>query len=59
MADTAHHASAPWLHLPQDRVVAVEHPCIVTNVDKALKSLGGEHHVKNVGLFLLHCLVQV
>jgi len=41
---------AEWLPLPQDRIVTVEHPCIVKNIDNALHSLGGENHIKNVGL---------
>lgn len=40
--------NAEWLHLPQHRIVTVEHPCIVNDVDKALASLGGENQIKNV-----------
>lgn len=41
--------AAEWLDLPQDRVISVEHPCIVKNIDNGLKSLGGPNHVKHVG----------
>lgn len=54
---------AEWLHLPPDRIVAVEHPCVVNNIDNGLKSLGGEHHIKHVGsspasYFLLSFLIE-
>ncbi|KAL1304170.1 hypothetical protein AAFC00_000595 [Neodothiora populina] len=42
------YGDAEWLKLPQDRVVTLEHPCIVNDVDKAIKSLGGEQHMKNL-----------
>lgn len=41
---------AEWLDLPQNRVIAIEHPCIVNDIDKGLKSLGGENLIKTVGL---------
>lgn len=39
---------APVLEVPDKRVVSVEHPCIVRNLDKALKSMGGEPRMKHV-----------
>ena len=39
---------APTYHVPQERIVSVEHPCIVKNFDNGLKSLGGEHQLKHV-----------
>lgn len=33
--------AAPRLAVPSERIVAVEHPCIVKNVDKASNMLGG------------------
>lgn len=46
---------AEWLDLPQTRVIAIEHPCIVNDIDKGLKSLGGENLIKTVGLsFVSH-----
>ena len=41
--------TAETLTVPQERIVCVEHPCIVKNIDKGVKSLGGEGQVKNVG----------
>ncbi|KAF2865779.1 RNA polymerase III transcription factor IIIC subunit-domain-containing protein [Massariosphaeria phaeospora] len=32
---------APWLPIPARAISAVEHPCIIKNVDKGIKSLGG------------------
>jgi general transcription factor 3C polypeptide 5 (transcription factor C subunit 1) len=32
---------APWLPIPSRAISAVEHPCIVKNVDKGILSLGG------------------
>lgn len=42
-------ATAPWLLVPDNKVVSIEHPCIVKDVDKALHTLGGEHQIKHVG----------
>ncbi|MBE7181655.1 MAG: hypothetical protein INR71_10700 [Terriglobus roseus] len=39
--------ACPDLHLDRD-IVAIEHPCIVKNVDKGLKSLGGPDRVEEV-----------
>jgi hypothetical protein len=32
---------APWLPIPARSISAVEHPCIVKNIDKGIVSLGG------------------
>jgi general transcription factor 3C polypeptide 5 (transcription factor C subunit 1) len=32
---------APWLPIPSRAISAVEHPCIVKNIDKGILSLGG------------------
>ncbi|KAF3009546.1 tau 95 subunit of transcription factor TFIIIC [Curvularia kusanoi] len=32
---------APWLPIPSCAVSAIEHPCIIKNVDKGITSLGG------------------
>jgi hypothetical protein len=32
---------APWLPIPSRAVSAIEHPCIIKNVDKGITSLGG------------------
>lgn len=48
---------AAKLDVPDARIVSVEHPCLVKNVDQGIKSLGGERHIQHVGLrFCLHCL---
>lgn len=36
------------VNVPQERVVCIEHPCIVRNVDKGVQSLGGEHTMQQV-----------
>ncbi|KAJ4348931.1 tau 95 subunit of transcription factor TFIIIC [Ascochyta clinopodiicola] len=33
--------SAPWLPIPSRAVSAIEHPCIIKNLDKGIASLGG------------------
>ena len=38
----------PIYTVPQQRIVSIEHPCIVANLDNALKSLGGEQQLKDV-----------
>lgn len=43
------HQLADWLTVSSDRVVTVEHPSIIKDIDKGLQSLGGEHHIKHVG----------
>ena len=40
---------AEWLSVPQERIVNVEHPCLVKDFDNGLKSLGGENQIKYVG----------
>jgi hypothetical protein len=34
--------------VPSERVVSIEHPCIVRNFDNGVKSLGGEPQMKHV-----------
>ena len=34
--------------VPGERVVSIEHPCIVKNFDNGVKSLGGEPQMKHV-----------
>ncbi|KAF1954110.1 hypothetical protein CC80DRAFT_493958 [Byssothecium circinans] len=33
--------TAPWLEIPSRAISAVEHPCIIKNIDKGIASLGG------------------
>ncbi|KAI5270435.1 hypothetical protein E4T47_06260 [Aureobasidium subglaciale] len=42
------HQLADWLNVSSDRVVTVEHPSIIRDIDKGLQSLGGEHHIKHL-----------
>ncbi|KAK0795586.1 tau 95 subunit of transcription factor TFIIIC [Friedmanniomyces endolithicus] len=39
---------APSYDVPDQRVVSIEHPCIVRNLDRGLKSLGGEAQIQHV-----------
>lgn len=41
-------STAPIYTVPQERVVSIEHPCIVRNFDNGIKSLGGEPQMKHV-----------
>lgn len=41
-------STAPIYNVPQERVVSIEHPCIVRNFDNGIKSLGGEPQMKHV-----------
>ncbi|KAF4556614.1 Tau95 Triple barrel domain-containing protein [Elsinoe fawcettii] len=36
------------LTVPHDRIVSIEHPCIIRDIDRAVKVLGGEHHIKKI-----------
>lgn len=40
--------SAPWLPIPSRAVSAIEHPCIIKNVDKGITSLGGSLRLSKV-----------
>ena len=39
---------APFLKFRDDKVVALEHPCIIQNLDRAMLSLGGPAHIEEV-----------
>jgi general transcription factor 3C polypeptide 5 (transcription factor C subunit 1) len=41
---------APWYRIPPRRIVAVEHPGIVKNVDRAIKTLQGDAGIAKVVL---------
>lgn len=43
--------SAPKYLVPDQRIVSVEHPGIVENIDKAVESLGGEAELSRVRSF--------
>ena len=40
-AANANTEPAPWLPIPSRAVSAIEHPCIIKNIDKGITSLGG------------------
>jgi general transcription factor 3C polypeptide 5 (transcription factor C subunit 1) len=40
---------APWLPIPSRAISAVEHPCIVKNIDKSITSLGGPVKLSKAG----------
>lgn len=44
---------APLMNVPREQVVCIEHPCIIKDVDKGIKSLGGEYQIKDVGSVLI------
>lgn len=46
--DSTTNTTAPIHTVPQERVVSIEHPCIVRNFDNGIKSLGGEPQMKHV-----------
>jgi general transcription factor 3C polypeptide 5 (transcription factor C subunit 1) len=39
---------APTLQFPDTKVVALEHPCIIRNIDRGVKSLGGSNRIEEV-----------
>ncbi|CRG87525.1 General transcription factor 3C polypeptide 5 [Talaromyces islandicus] len=46
--DNTHPRYAPWYQIPSRRIVAVEHPGIVKNVDRAIATLQGEKGLANI-----------
>ncbi|KAK3679898.1 tau 95 subunit of transcription factor TFIIIC [Recurvomyces mirabilis] len=40
--------TAPTYTVPLQRIVSIEHPCIIKNLEKGVKSLGGEAQIKHV-----------
>lgn len=41
---------APWLPIPSRAISAIEHPCIVKNIDKGISSLGGSVKLSKAGI---------
>jgi len=39
--------------VPQVRIVSVEHPGVVRDIDKGVESFGGEHHLQKVRVLSL------
>ncbi|GAB7360607.1 hypothetical protein MBLNU230_g0487t1 [Neophaeotheca triangularis] len=42
------YSTAPTFEVPSDRIVSIEHPCIIRNLDNGIKSLGGEPQIRNL-----------
>lgn len=43
-----HKPIAPFIPISQDTVICVEHPCIIKNLHRGIKSLGGEYGINKV-----------
>lgn len=43
-----HANNAPRLTVPEERIISVEHPCVVKNVEKAIDMLGGSAAIAQV-----------
>lgn len=39
---------APIIPLIHEPIICVEHPCIIKNLDRGIKSLGGEYAINKV-----------
>jgi hypothetical protein len=50
--------SAPSIAISQEPVICVEHPCIIKNLDRGIKSLGGEYAINRVS-DLIHFSLSV
>lgn len=46
--------SAPSHTVANKRIICIEHPCIVRDSNRGVKSLGGEHQLKHVGYLTFH-----
>ena len=42
----------PYLEVPGDSYLTVEHPGIIKNLERGVHSLGGDKHISNVRLIL-------
>lgn len=46
---TTHHIpSSPWIPIPDKRIICIEHPAIIRNLDKGIATIGGEDALKKV-----------
>ena len=48
MADPYGSRTAPFYHVPSRRIVSVEHPAIIRNLDKAVDTLKGDAGITKV-----------
>jgi len=39
-------------NVSNQRIITVEHPCVINDVDKGVKTLGGEHQIKRVRIVI-------
>ena len=46
--ETSHIASCPWIPIPDKRIICIEHPAIINNLDKGVATLGGEDNLASV-----------
>lgn len=37
-----HGPPCPWIPIPDQRIICIEHPAIIQNIDKGIATLGGE-----------------
>lgn len=49
--------AAAWHTVPQRAIVSVEHPCIIKNIDKGLRTLGADTYIHKVSNTLLFAIV--
>lgn len=40
--------ATPWHSIPSRAMVSVEHPCIVKNIDKGLRTMGEDEDIEKV-----------
>lgn len=52
MDDQRGSRTAPFYAVPSRRLVSVEHPAVVRNVDKAIETLQGDSGIKTVRILL-------
>lgn len=48
MTDQLGARTAPFYHIPSRRIVSVEHPAIIRNLDKAVDTLKGDAGITKV-----------
>lgn len=42
--------SAPWLSVPPVPLVGIEHPCLITDIGRAVGTLGGSDATSKIGI---------
>jgi hypothetical protein len=50
-APAAHIPSAPWIPIPDKRIICIEHPGSIRNLDKGIATIGGQEALIKAGLF--------